>query len=133
MSNLLVLDPTPPEDGLAYIFAYMSGAYGNTFLSMWSHVDPDMVKQVWMNELGSYLKSKAILDHALKNLPPDFPPSAVAFRNLCKTSPDIIDLQTRPGVERLAEKVGMPRWTEREAFHVYRRKVIGAAQERGLL
>lgn len=133
MSSLLVLEPTPPEDGLAYIFAYMSGVYGNTFLSMWSHVDPEMVKQVWMKELGSYLKSKAILDHALKSLPPDFPPSAVAFRNLCKTSPDVIDLQTRPGVDRLAAKMGMPPWAQRESFETYQRKVVAAAKERGLM
>ena len=133
MSNLLVLDPTPPEDGLKYIFAYMSGVYGNAFLNMWSNVDPDMVKHVWMKELGSYLKSKAILDHALRNLPPDFPPSAVAFRNLCKTSPDIIDIRTMPGVQRLAEKLGQLPYRSDETFQKFQGRIVAVAKERGLL
>lgn len=133
MSSLLVLDPVKPEDGLDYIFAYMTGAYGNIFLRNWEGVDIKIIRQVWAKELGDYLKSKEILDYGLRRLPMDRPPSAMAFRELCRESPDIIDIQTAPGINRLASKVGEPPCRATESFPVYRTRVIEAAKQKGLL
>lgn len=133
MSNLLVLDPVKPEDGLDYIFAYMTGAYGNAFLRNWEGVDPTIIRQVWTKELGDYLKSKEILEYGLQRLPEDRPPSAMAFRELCRKSPDIIDIRTMPGVARLAAKLGELPCRSDEMFGAFQRRVVAVAKERGLL
>ena len=77
------------EEGLDYIFAYMGAIYGASFSRHWDGSDPTTVRAVWQEVIGPYLTSKASMDYALKNLPPDFPPSAIAFRNLCIKGPDL--------------------------------------------
>lgn len=133
MSNFLVTDPVEPSDGLNYIFAYMSAAYGNQFIRAFEGVKLEMVRTVWQKELGQYLQSKAVLDHALSNLPKDFPPSVFRFRELCKQSPDVCDLDTRTGVEMLAQKLGMTTWNQIEQFPAYRERVLTKAKKEGLL
>lgn len=133
MSNFLVLNPVEPDDGLDYLFAYMGAVYGSRFLKNWEGTNLDLVRQVWKKELGPYLKSKEILDFALSHLPADFPPSAIGFKELCKKSPDVIDLDTRTGIERLAYKMNYGEWNQMEIFTDYRSKVIKKAKEEGLL
>jgi hypothetical protein len=133
MSNYLVIDPVKPEDGLDYIFVYMSAAYGNSFIRQWEGVDSNMVRQVWTKTVGEFLKSKPILDHALNNLPPDFPPSAMAFAELCRKSPDTMDISTLAGINKLADKLQLPRWNDRGRWHEYRQQIIETAKQRGLL
>ena len=70
-------------DGLDYIFAYMGAVYGSAFTRHWDGSDPTAVRAVWEEVLGIHLTSKSTMDYALANLPADFPPSAIAFRNLC--------------------------------------------------
>ena len=133
MSNYLILNPVDQEDGLDYIFAYMGAVYGTRFLKNWEGANLDLVRQVWKKEIGQYLKSKDILDYALSNLPPDFPPSAIAFRDICKKSPSVINLETRTGVEKLAEMIQMGGWNQLESFFTYKEKVIKMAKEKGVL
>lgn len=133
MSSLLVLDPVRPEDGLDYVFAYMTGAYGNLFLRNWEGVDIKIMRQVWAKELGDYLKSKEILDFGLRRLPNDRPPSAMAFRDLCRDSPDIIDVETASGINRLAKRVDELPIRATETFPMYKNRVIQAAKQKGLL
>ena len=133
MSNFLVTDPVEPSDGLNYIFAYMSAAYGNQFVRSFDGVTLEKGRMVGQKELGQYLQSTAVLDFALSNLPHDYPPSVFKFRELCKKSPDVCDLDTKTGVEMLAFRLGMGEWDQLEQFHVYREKVMAKAKEKGLL
>lgn len=70
-------------EGLDYIFAYMGAVYGAAFSRHWDGSDPTTVRAVWSDIVGYFLTKKSIMDYALANLPADFPPSAIAFRNLC--------------------------------------------------
>jgi hypothetical protein len=89
MSNYLETDFCTPEQGLDYIFGYMSGVYGGSFTRHWEQVEPDLVRSVWQKELGRFLTYKPLLDYALSHLPPNMPPSAIAFRNTCNAGPSI--------------------------------------------
>jgi hypothetical protein len=89
MSNYSEADFCTPEQGLDYIFGYMSAVYGGSFTRHWEQVDPDLVRSVWQKELGRFLTYKPSLEHALAQLPPVMPPSAIAFRNTCNGGPEI--------------------------------------------
>lgn len=89
MSNYLETDFCTPEEGLDYVFGYMSAVYGGAFTRNWEQVEPELVRQVWQKELGRFLTYKPTLEHALSQLPPVMPPSAVAFRNTCNGGPEI--------------------------------------------
>lgn len=89
MSNYLETDFCSPEQGLDYIFGYMSAIYGASFTRHWEQVEPELVRQVWQKELGRFLTYKPTLEHALAQLPPVMPPSAIAFRNSCNGGPEI--------------------------------------------
>lgn len=71
------------DEGLDYIFAYMGAVYGAAFSRHWDGSDPTTVRAVWADIVGDFLTRKPMMDFALANLPADFPPSAIAFRNLC--------------------------------------------------
>lgn len=89
MSNYSETDFCQPEEGLDYIFGYMSAIYGASFTRHWERVDPGLVRSVWGKELGKFLSYKPSLDYALSHLPPNMPPSAIAFRNTCNAGPAI--------------------------------------------
>jgi hypothetical protein len=89
MSSYLESDFCDPQEGLDYIFGYMSGVYGATFTRHFERVDPDLVRGVWLKELGKFLVYKPSLDYALAHLPATNPPSAITFRNLCNAGPSI--------------------------------------------
>jgi hypothetical protein len=89
MSNYLETDFCTPEQGLDYIFGYMSAVYGGSFTRNWEQVDPEFVRQVWQKELGRFLTYRPSLEHALAQLPPVMPPSAVSFRKFCNGGPEI--------------------------------------------
>ena len=89
MSNYSETDFCAPEQGLDYIFGYMSAVYGASFTRHWEQVEPELVRSVWQKELGRFLTYKPLLDYALSHLPPNMPPSAIAFRNTCNAGPEI--------------------------------------------
>ena len=89
MSNYSETDFCTPEQGLDYIFGYMSAVYGASFTRHWEQVEPELVRSVWQKELGRFLTYKPLLDYALSHLPPNMPPSAIAFRNTCNAGPSI--------------------------------------------
>lgn len=89
MSNYSETDFCEAEEGLDYIFGYMSAVYGASFTRHWERVDPSLVRSVWKKELGRFLTYKPSLDYALGHLPPSMPPSAIAFRNTCNAGPAI--------------------------------------------
>jgi hypothetical protein len=89
MSNYSEADFCTPEQGLDYIFGYMSAVYGGGFTRNWEQVDPEFVRSVWQKEVGRFLTYRPSLEHALAQLPPVMPPSAIAFRNFCNGGPQI--------------------------------------------
>ena len=89
MSNYLETDFCEASEGLDYIFGYMSAVYGSSFTRHWEQVDPELVRSVWQKELGKFLTYKPSLEYALSHLPPNMPPSAIAFRKTCNDGPAI--------------------------------------------
>jgi len=89
MSNYSETDFCTPEQGLDYIFGYMSAVYGASFTRHWEQVEPELVRSVWQQELGKFLTYKPTLDYALSHLPANMPPSAIAFRKTCNDGPAI--------------------------------------------
>jgi len=77
------------DSGFDYIFGYMNAIYGSRFISHWQDVDPGLVRQIWKEQLGVFLTYKPSLDHAIKHLDGDFPPSAIKFRDYCNSGPEI--------------------------------------------
>jgi hypothetical protein len=62
------------------IHARLAVRYGARWLSMWTGVDPEHVKADWADVLGGM--QPANIRKALESLPPEFPPTAPAFRAL---------------------------------------------------
>jgi hypothetical protein len=89
MSNYSETDFCTKDDGLDYIFAVMGATYGAAFNRHFEGMDLDLVRNVWANQLGNFLTYKPSLYHAIRLLPPDFPPSAVKFRDFCNSGPHI--------------------------------------------
>jgi len=89
MSNYSEADFCNVDDGLDYIFAVMGATYGAAFNRHFEGMDLDLVRSVWADNLGNFLTYKPSLRHAIKLLPPDFPPSAVKFRDFCNSGPHI--------------------------------------------
>ena len=89
MSNYLESDFCTKDDGLDYIFAIMGATYGASFNRHFEGMDLNLVRSVWGNQLGNFLTYKPSLHYAIKLLPPDFPPSAIKFRDFCNAGPQI--------------------------------------------
>lgn len=87
MSNYSETDFCNPDDGLDYIFGRMGAIYGAAFIRHWDGVDPELIRQVWKEELGRFLTFRPSMDYAMGRLNADFPPSAIAFKNFCNTGP----------------------------------------------
>ena len=85
MSNFLA-DCTMDE-GLDYIFGRMGATYGAAFMRHWDGIAPELVRDVWKDDIGVYLTSKESMDFALKRMNANFPPSSIAFRDLCLSGP----------------------------------------------
>lgn len=77
------------DSGFDYIFGMMNAIYGAKFINHWQDIDPQLVRETWKKYLGRFLTYKPSLDFALEKLGKDFPPSAIAFRDLCNAGPDI--------------------------------------------
>ena len=77
------------DSGFDYIFGMMNAIYGSRFITHWQDVDPNLVRQTWKQCLGRFLTYKPSLDFALGKIDKDFPPSALAFREMCNQGPAI--------------------------------------------
>jgi|GEM_PF-1140841 hypothetical protein len=82
-------DHCTEDEGLDYIFGYMAAVYGTAFTRNWDGVDPGLVRGVWRDQLGRFLTYRPSLDYALRAMHPDFPPSAIAFRDSCNKGPAV--------------------------------------------
>ena len=94
MSHYSENDFCSKDEGLDYIFAYMSAVYGSAFDRHFESADPTFVRKVWMDLIGSFLTYRPSMDYAFGHLHPDFPPSAIKFRDLCNCGPSIPPKQT---------------------------------------
>jgi len=90
-----------PDSGFDYIFGMMNAIYGSRFITHWQDVDPNLVRQTWKQYVGRFLTYKPSLDFALGKLDKDFPPSAIAFRDMCNQGPSI---PVKPPTELLIER-----------------------------
>lgn len=89
MSVYLETDFCKPDDGLDYIFGRMMAIFGSSFARHFDEVDPQLVRQEWKNQLGRFLTYRPSMDFAIDNLDGNFVPSAIKFRNLCNSGPEI--------------------------------------------
>ena len=89
MSNYLEDDFCTEDEGHDYIFVIMGSVYGASFNRHWEGMDLNMVRDVWKRYLGRFLTYKPSLDFALNAINKDFPPSAIAFKELCNQGPMI--------------------------------------------
>lgn len=97
-------DNCSEEEGLDYIFARMSAIYGGAFVRHWDGIDPRLVRQTWQDVLGRCLTYRPLMDYALSHMDPDFPPSALRFREICQKGPAV----PRPGQQQLAHDPSQP-------------------------
>jgi hypothetical protein len=79
------------DQGFEYIFSMMQGIYGGRFSAHWQGVDPQVVRQVWKDQLGRFLTYRPSMDYAIGRLKGEHPPSAITFREYCNSGPLIPD------------------------------------------
>lgn len=89
MLNYLEADFCTQDQGLDYIFARMMAIFGTPFNRHFDGIDPDFVRQEWKNQLGKFLTYRPSMDFAIAKLDGEFIPSAIKFRNLCNSGPEI--------------------------------------------
>ena len=77
------------DSGFDYIFSKMNAIYGATFANHWRDVDPNLIRQVWIEECGQMLTWRPKMDYALRHMNPDRPPSALQFAKLMNDGPRI--------------------------------------------
>lgn len=66
------------------IFTRLKLAYGSAFAAKWQDIPLADVMDDWAMRLGAYTGDADALSYALEHLPADFPPTAMAFAELCE-------------------------------------------------
>jgi hypothetical protein len=89
MSNYCETDFCSQQEGLDYIFSRMMAIYGASFARHFDGIDPDLVRDEWINQIGIYLTYRPSMDYAIEHLEDTFIPSAIKFKNLCNAGPRI--------------------------------------------
>lgn len=89
MSSYSETDFCRPEEGLDYVFGRMMAIFGASFNRHFDGIDPALVRQEWMEQLGRFLTYRPSMDYAISKLDGEFVPSAIKFRNLCNAGPHI--------------------------------------------
>jgi hypothetical protein len=87
------------EQGLDYAFANMGAIYGQTFTRNFTGIDPKVVRAAWLNQCGHLLTYRPALDHALRHMSAEYPPSAIKFRYLLAAT--VIPERPKPQLEVL--------------------------------
>lgn len=76
-----------PLPWIDQIFTKLSLAYGRDFLARWEGQDIGCVKTDWCHELSSLGDWPEAIAYGLANLPVDRPPTALQFRQICRSAP----------------------------------------------
>lgn len=95
-----------PDNWTDRIFDKLSVTYGQRFLGLYAGVDMLAVKANWAHELSGFQQHPDAIKHALSNLPLDYPPTVLQFRDLCRRSPNVAPVALPappPDPERLGE------------------------------
>lgn len=94
-----------PSAWVDRIHARLLVRYGAAWIRKWEGVPMEAVKADWGEVLGN--ASREAISHALDCLPPDLPPTATQFRDLCRgvpsKAPAITHDRPAPNPERLAQ------------------------------
>jgi hypothetical protein len=77
-----------PSHWVDQLFRKLSIRYGRQFMARWDGIDESEVKADWACVLGGFWAHPDCIAYALDNLPPDRPPTATQFRELCRAKPD---------------------------------------------
>jgi hypothetical protein len=96
------------NDMLDLIFSKLSITYGRDFTSRWEGQDMAVVKADWGNELDGFGDKPDAIVWALKNLPPDRPPTVLQFREIANRAPvkaDVLRLAAPPINPELGERI----------------------------
>ena len=89
MSNYCEADFCTKQEGLDYVFTRMTAIYGASFSRHFDGIDPELVRDEWVHQIGVYLTYKPSMDYAIEHLEETFVPSAIKFKNLCTSGPRI--------------------------------------------
>jgi hypothetical protein len=76
-----------PANWVSKIFDKLTLIYGREFKARWDGMSIEDVKSDWSHELSGFADKPESIAYALKNLPPDRPPTALQFRDLCRKAP----------------------------------------------
>jgi hypothetical protein len=76
-----------PNQWIDRIFEKLGLVYGQEFLSRWKGLPIADVKADWAHELAGFENHPEAVAWALRNLPPDRPPTVLQFRNLGRSAP----------------------------------------------
>ena len=74
-----------PASLVDVIFARLTMTYGRDFMDRWPGIEPAAVKASWGLELAGF--GPEAVYHALDNLPPAKPPTALEFKAACARAP----------------------------------------------
>ena len=87
-------DTSDSVKAVDHVFAVLAATYGAGWDRALGAAPIGDVKTAWAHQLGQFTHSipaKRAIVWALKNLP-EFAPSAIAFRNLCRQAPNAVPL-----------------------------------------
>jgi hypothetical protein len=74
-----------PEAWVKALFSRLTVRYGEAFFRQYAGIDPAVVQADWAQVLDG--ASGHSIEYALRNLPSDWPPTALKFRDLCRQAP----------------------------------------------
>lgn len=74
-----------PDAWVEALFSRLAVRYGDAFARQYAGIDPALVREDWARVLDG--TSGHAIEYALKNLPSDWPPNALKFRDLCRQAP----------------------------------------------
>lgn len=76
--------PVLPNEWIKRIFERFGAVYGPARMhSIWG-TDLQNIFAVWAEELSAFGSTPSAIKYALENLPEEYPPSLVAFKQLCR-------------------------------------------------
>jgi hypothetical protein len=77
-----------PAEWVDQLFKRLSVRYGRSFMARWEGVEIADVKADWAQVLAGFRARPDCIAYGLDNLPPDRPPTATQFRDLCRAKPE---------------------------------------------
>lgn len=73
-----------PPEWTKRILAKLHLTYGERFARLYANVDPQMLEDDWSETLGGFADNPEAIKYGLANLPIDFAPTALQFREICR-------------------------------------------------